>query len=274
MHGGDMSRVLDYAWGRPSPAKLKAEGFTGVMRYLSHTSGKNLTRDEANELTAAGLDIGVVWETSATRALDGYQAGHDDAKSAALQAVNCGVPKDRPIYFAVDFDVTRSQMSPVLRYLDGAASVLGYHDVGVYGGKRCITMAMDAGILWGWQTYAWSGGQWDPRAQLQQYSNGHLVDGVDSDYNRTRDNDYGQWRVGENPMALSDADKKWISEEVGRVVWTADTCPAPHDDDPNKTWAHENVPRVTYLMVQDVLGAVAALTEKVDTMLNKIGVAK
>ena len=44
---------------------------------------------------------------------------------------------------------------------------------GAYGGYYVIKRAFDAGkITWGWQTYAWSGGQWDARAQFRQTSNG------------------------------------------------------------------------------------------------------
>src|SRR5206468_7721015 len=52
---------------------------------------------------------------------------------------------------------------------------------------------------WGWQTYAWSGGKWDARAQIQQYSNDHVINGVGCDYNRAMADDYGQWRVGVSP---------------------------------------------------------------------------
>lgn len=266
-----MSQLLDYAWGRPHTSKLKAAGYAGVLRYLSHdTTGKNLTRTEANELSAAGLYIGVVWEGRANRALDGATAGRNDATDAHAMAVQCGMPSDRPIYFAVDFDVSASEMNAVMRYLHAAQDVLGASNVGVYGGKRCVTTAMDDGIEWGWQTYAWSGGKWDSRAQIQQYSNSHTFDGVDCDYDRTMDTDAGLWRVGENPMALTDADKKWISAEISRVVWTADTCPAPDDTDPNTTWMHENVMRITYLRARDSLAATAALTEKVDKLITLI----
>jgi len=82
-----MSQVLDYAWGRPRPSVILDRGFDGVMRYLSHdTTGKNLTSSEAATLSRAGLNIGVVWETRANRALDGYTPGHDDATEALRQA--------------------------------------------------------------------------------------------------------------------------------------------------------------------------------------------
>lgn len=194
-----MMGVLDYAWGRPDPDIIRSKGFTGVMRYLSHTAGKNLSRSEADKLISAGLDIGVVWETTAARSLDGYFAGFKDGSAAKDQAATCGMPDGRPVYFAVDFDVTSSQMSKVMSYLDGAITALGALNVGIYGGYTAVHFAMNNGIKWGWQTYAWSGGQWDPRAQLQQYSNEHTIDGVGCDYNRIVKADYGQWPLSVVP---------------------------------------------------------------------------
>ncbi|MDL4774949.1 MULTISPECIES: glycoside hydrolase domain-containing protein [Thermomonosporaceae] len=192
---------VDYAWGRPGAAALKKAGAKFACRYLSHdTTGKNLTQAEANELSAAGLWLVVVWETSANRALDGRAAGQADARDAAAQATALGMPGDRPIYFAVDFDASAAQQSAINAYLDGAASVIGRGRVGVYAGYGPTKRAFDAGkITYGWQTYAWSGGKWDSRAQLQQYSNDHTINGVGVDYNHAVKDDYGQWRVGVSP---------------------------------------------------------------------------
>ncbi|MFC4908523.1 DUF1906 domain-containing protein [Actinomadura gamaensis] len=192
---------VDYAWGRPGPSALKRAGAKFVCRYLSHdASGKNLTRSEADELSRAGLWLVVVWESTASRALAGRAAGIADATDAAKQARACGMPADRPIFFAVDFDATSGQQAAINAYLDGAAAVLGRARVGLYAGYGPIKRAFDAGkIRWGWQTYAWSGGRWDKRAQLQQYSNDHVVNGVGVDYDRAVHDDYGQWRVGVSP---------------------------------------------------------------------------
>ncbi|MFC0038236.1 DUF1906 domain-containing protein [Actinomadura rayongensis] len=192
---------VDYAWGRPGPAALKKAGVRFVCRYLSHdTSGKNLTRAEAEQLSDAGLWLVVVWESTASRALSGRSGGVADARDAARQAAACGMPGDRPIYFAVDFDASSGQQSTINAYLDGAASVLGRDRVGLYAGYGPMRRAFDAGkITYGWQTYAWSGGKWDARAQLQQYSNDHTINGVGLDYDRAVKSDYGQWRVGAGP---------------------------------------------------------------------------
>ena len=200
-----MPEGIDYAFGRPGIAALKAAGVKFVCRYLSHSPTKNLTSAEAHALSAAGIWIVVVWETTARRALAGRTAGVADAIDAQMQAQACGMPTGRPIYFAVDWDASAGQQSAINAYLDGAASVLGRDRVGIYGGYGPVSRALDGGhAAWAWQTYAWSGGRWDSRAQLQQYSNGHTLGGVGCDYDRATRDDYGQWRVGVTPHTQED----------------------------------------------------------------------
>jgi hypothetical protein len=196
---------LDYAFSKPSITALHDLGVRFVCRYLSHSPSKNLTGSEARALSDAGIWIVVVWETIAQRALDGRTAGIVDAMDAQAQAQACGMPPRRPIYFAVDWDATSGEQAAINAYLDGAASVLGAHRVGIYGGYGPVKRALDGGhAKWAWQTYAWSGGRWDSRAQLQQYSNGHAVDGADCDFDRATTSDYGQWRVGVTPTTQED----------------------------------------------------------------------
>jgi hypothetical protein len=196
---------IDYAFGRPSIAALKDAGVKFVCRYLSHSPTKNLTPAEANGLSAAGIWIVVVWETTAKRALDGYAGGALDAMDAQVMAQGCGMPAGRPIYFAVDWDASAGQQAAINGYLDGAASVLGRGQVGIYGGYGPVSRALDAGkATWAWQTYAWSGSRWDARAQLQQYSNDHTLGGVGCDYDRAEKSDFGQWRVGVTPTTRED----------------------------------------------------------------------
>ena len=62
---------IDYAWGRPGASALERAGAKFACRYLSHDSSKNLSRGEADELSAAGIWLVVVWESTANRALGG-----------------------------------------------------------------------------------------------------------------------------------------------------------------------------------------------------------
>ncbi len=191
---------VDYSFARPSPSGLHAGGYTFAARYYSYdnsgTHGKILFAGEANALIAAGVDVVSNWEYGATDALGGFSSGAADAKEANTQAAAAGAPASRPIYFSVDFDATPGDQTAINAYMDGAASVIGLGRVGAYGGYYVVKRLFDAGkIKFGWQTYAWSGGQWDPRAQLRQVQNGITAAGDANccDEDQSQADDFGQW---------------------------------------------------------------------------------
>jgi hypothetical protein len=196
---------IDYAWGRPSIASMKAGRVGFAARYLSHdTSGKNLSRSEAAGLAAAGIWSVVVWETTADRAKTGGRTGGAaDAKAARTQAGACGMPGSRPIYFAVDFDATRADWPKIAEYFKGVISVLGLGRVGMYGGYDPVKWAFEDGLItYGWQTYAWSEGRLERRSHIYQYSNDQLMGGIDCDFNLAYKTDYGQWMPGRLPPPI------------------------------------------------------------------------
>ncbi|WP_239124423.1 glycoside hydrolase domain-containing protein [Rhizocola hellebori] len=186
---------LDYSWSRPSPSAIVAAGYTFVSRYLSRdNTGKNLTKAEADSLIAAGIDVVCNWEFDLDAPLRGYAEGATNAQEAQQQALACGMPPGRPIYFSVDFDATASQQPVIDAYFDGVASVIGRSRTGAYGGYYLIKRLFDNGkINWGWQTYAWSSGLWDSRAQVRQVLNGIFVGGQECDKNEAWAADFGQW---------------------------------------------------------------------------------
>jgi hypothetical protein len=188
---------VDYSQHTANAHALRAAGMTFAMRYLSHDDGKNLHQDEARLLSGAGIDVGVVWETTANRALSGRAGGAQDARDAAAQARACGMPAGRPIYFAVDFDANDQQKPAIADYLRGAASVLGGVDrVGVYGGYWVVKYCFEHGVArYAWQTFAWSGGHRHPQAQLYQHRNGVHVAGMEVDLDTAFADDFGQWRT-------------------------------------------------------------------------------
>lgn len=209
---------VDYAWSHPGGAALQQAGKTFACRYLSPDGSKNLTRAEADDLAAHDVWAVVVWESTATRARAGYSVGIADAKTAAAQAAECGMPSTRPIFFAVDFDATPGDQAAINAYLDGAASVLGRNRVGVYGGYYPVKRALDAGkAVWAWQTVAWSGGQWDPRAVIRQGAQ-TSINGVSCDLDTALAADYGQWMPGktpvEDPVALTSDDISKVADAV------------------------------------------------------------
>jgi len=194
-------RGIDYAWhGGLNVAAMKTAGVQFVCRYLSHDGGKNLGLNEKNALNSSGIAVVVVWESTANRALQGHAAGVADAAEARKQADSLGM-QGVPIYFAADWDVTEGQQAAVDAYLDGAASVIGHARTGLYGGYWPVKRAFDHGkIAYGWQTYAWSGGHWDGRAQLRQTKNDVKVAGLSCDWDESTHSDFGQWpRPGAAP---------------------------------------------------------------------------
>jgi len=189
---------VDSSYCRPSPASLVAAGKHFYIGYVSPESGKNVTKTECAAFLAADIDVVLVWEHTAQRALEGASAGKEDGTRARQQANDLGYPSTSVIYTAVDFDATAAQIAgPVADYLKAfAAAAGGMMVTGVYGGIAVVRYVMSHDIMaFGWQTYAWSGGDWYAPAQLQQYHNGVTIGGCDTDLDRAMVDDFGQWEA-------------------------------------------------------------------------------
>lgn len=189
-----MTFGLDYAGGKhPTNTQMRASKVEFVVRYLSggRYADKDLTLDEAKHLEVSKIRVCVVFETTAGRALEGFAAGKTDAKAAMKLATSKGMPKGRPIYFAVDRDVSGTEVDA---YFHGLASAMPLAQIGVYGSYRVVNfLQMRNRVRWIWQTYAWSGGKWYGGGHLQQYKNEVMFHGCDVDYDRATQKDYGQW---------------------------------------------------------------------------------
>jgi len=186
---------------------------------------------EKASLLSAGLSIVLVKEEGSSHMLGGKSAGVADAQHADAVAKALGMP-GIPIYFACDFDATPGNQTAINNYLDGAASVIGRERVGIYGGFYPVKRALDAGkAKFAWQTYAWSGGQWDQRAHIRQTLNGAKVDGASVDIDTSEKDDFGQWPRpgGAKPPAKSDAGKstKPPASTSTSAKTTADQFAAP-----------------------------------------------
>ena len=191
MEGVDLATPLSAT----GVARLRLAGKKFVARYLAPSGSsydwKRLRRSEVLALRAARMGLVCVWETSANRALAGQTAGQSDARAAWALLKELGIP-GAVVYFAVDFDARPEDQVRINAYLRGAGTVLGVGRVGVYGGYWPVKRAMDAKVArYGWQTYAWSGGNRDRRAQVYQYRNGVRLAGYTVDLDRTYSDDYG-----------------------------------------------------------------------------------
>src|SRR5258708_555737 len=215
-----MAFGLDYSGGMPLINDMKAAKVEFVCRYVGYFSGYNmnaiatpqgkcLTPGEAKTLLAGGISPVSNYEWYATRLIDdgfgnrwttdqAFNAGVWDAQTGNTIHVACGGPATAALYLSGDWDFnTSTDGALVAAYFKGAASVLGLARIGAYGGYWLIKFLFDNGLItYGWQTYAWSGGQWDPRAHIQQYNNGVIMGGVEVDYDRSMQADFGQWTQG------------------------------------------------------------------------------
>ena len=126
-------------------ACLQSLGIDFVFRYYSTTTTqrqKRLTRSEAEALTAAGLQIGVVYEDKPDSvAYFSQSRGHQDGVNACHTARSLLQPAGSCIYFAVDYDASPAHIvGPILDYFNGvnqgmkdAGSGINNYAVGVYG---------------------------------------------------------------------------------------------------------------------------------------------
>lgn len=180
-----MALWLDYSFARPSLAQMKADGVSGVCRYLSpddaNTHGKILFATEKDSLLNSGFDIALNFEWYQGRCNEGYQAGIQDGQTAFAQAKGLGYPQGKCIYFSHDTGVY--DWANIDGYFTGVGAAMGgYYVRGAYGSYDLIGQLHGAGLIQhGWQTTAWSGGRRDPWAQFYQTGEQLYVGAADVD---------------------------------------------------------------------------------------------
>lgn len=192
---------------------IAAQGYEFAARYLVPASyaWKRMTREEAEIITSAGMQIISVYETSASRPAGGAANGRADGQSAYQEAVAIGQTIGSAIYFAVDYDAQPKDYDAIEAYLRAAATELGTsYGTGVYGSYDVVEeMSRRGAAQYFWQTYAWSSGKKSPRANVWQYQNGVTVAGHQVDLNESYGGE-GWWNTegGEEPMMKpEDAEK-------------------------------------------------------------------
>jgi hypothetical protein len=162
-------------------AALKAQGYDFVMRYYSHNASKNLSLGEARILAQAGLQIGVVWETSGTYPsfFSRGQGLADGAAAFRMAREVIGQPYGSAIYFAVDYDPTQADIDGAIsNYFTGvhAAFYVGAegkpsYRIGVYGSGLCCETLIERGIAsvsWLSQSTSFTGSK--QYAEQQRYN--------------------------------------------------------------------------------------------------------
>ena len=177
----------------------------------------------------------------------------------------CGGRPDRPIYFSADWDTTEADQEGINAYLDGAATVIGVENVGIYGGYWSVSRALDAGkVRWAWQTKAWSGGNLDARRQLHQRIDQVMVGGIWCDENEALAEDFGQWDYF--PAKETDVDEIAILKDIQEQLRGPELSGWPQLGTND---AGQNLTLVDG--VAAALGRVAALEARVDALITALG---
>ena len=135
----------------PYVRRLMAANIQFVGRYL-----KNLTLTEALALSAAGIRIVAIYETTGRRALLGAAAGGLDGTSAALLMRAVGAPPGAGVQFTVDVDVNTVQVETVVNYFNAAKATMGVDYVAGLYGSGLVLEACKPSLPWlagamGWQ---------------------------------------------------------------------------------------------------------------------------
>lgn len=211
---------IDHSSLNPGGKIIKALGFNFVARYISPSTTnhpyKQLTLKEINDLRTNQLDVVTIWETIATRSLEGFNAGISDAKQALAISHELRLPWPRPIFFCgQDADWPPSEFSKIIQYFKGINTIIDKRWVGNYSGYHVMKLLFDEDLIsYGWQTPSWSRingiTQWDPRIHIKQFQSiSHpgstlYINGVQCDTDLAIKTDYGQWFYKGDDMSYLD----------------------------------------------------------------------
>ncbi|WP_018752656.1 DUF1906 domain-containing protein [Paenibacillus sanguinis] len=198
--------------------KLAAAGYKFAARYLvpPRLKWKRLNRAEAEAITAAGMQIISVFETTASRPAGGASAGTVDGLEAYQEALLIKQPKGTAIYFAVDYDASSKDYDKIEAYLRETAKQIKGYRVGVYGSYTVIEeMAKRRAAEHFWQTYAWSRGKKSDQADVYQYKNGQQFEGMTVDYNLSYGNE-GWWNTAVQDKPTTQ--HKVTSEDAEKII--------------------------------------------------------
>lgn len=114
--------AIDLSIARPAGRAIAAAGYSAVIGYVSgglQLAGrpKDLDALYIADLQAAGLGVGLVWETSATAALGGGAQGAIDGARAVAEARSMGFPAGCPLLANLgDFAAGAGQLGAIHDY--------------------------------------------------------------------------------------------------------------------------------------------------------------
>lgn len=125
--------AIDLSIARPAGRAIAAAGYSAVIGYVSgglQLGGrpKDLDALYIADLQAAGLGVGLIWETSATAALGGGNQGAIDGARAVAEARSMGFPAGALLLANLgDFAAAASQIPLIHDYYYAFRRVPGFN---------------------------------------------------------------------------------------------------------------------------------------------------
>lgn len=222
--------AVDYAWVHPDPGAIAADGYSAVIRYLSTDPTKDISTAEASALHAAGLGVGVIWESTGQRALGSTVAGQADGAETAARLRTLGAPAGMPVLVNVgDWAVEPAQLGAITAYYFAFREQLAEYQPGAGGyGTGYVIKALAAN----WPSDIW----WQNAIDNQGVPGSVVVDEA-SIYQRTRPT---------KPLAgvagSYDEDAYGFGRRASLSWWfTAPSAPPPP---PPPSWSWSAMPEV------------------------------
>ena len=181
-----MIRVCDFS--SPQNLSVVSAHFSGIIRYVSDYSFKNITPAEFDEALRLGMTVTLVCEQGTQPALRGALGGQHDGVIANEQADAVGYDPAATIYYVAE-DPSRVAPNswPVVEEYFRA---LTGRPRGAYGGLDLVTHLMSLGLATkGWVVETWGG--ISPFVHLEQLVGGDTY-GLAIDVDNVLAADYGQ----------------------------------------------------------------------------------
>ena len=127
--------------------KYKNLGYTDVGRYLTNVKNgvldKRITPEELDIIKETGLKVFPIFQKYG-RENDYFtqNQGETDGKEAMLAAINLGFPSTVTIYFAIDYDIYKSDIDKyIVPYFKGIHKAMGKsYSIGVYGPRAVCNL--------------------------------------------------------------------------------------------------------------------------------------
>lgn len=124
-------------------AKLYAEGYRYVGRYLTGGDCEKMTLQEYRDLSDSGLKVVPLFGTGSSEDYFSYEQGKNDCDLAVRAAGELFLPQSATIYFEVNSDAVDSDSA--ISYFKGINDQMregkynSKHQIGVYGSKNICT---------------------------------------------------------------------------------------------------------------------------------------